>query len=169
MTLIIYEKSPFFFFFFKNLAVSESSPLRSFFSYCSPSCLLREQWENEKRRREDEERGVNKIPINLHYTINPMRGRQHGPFWIFSSLFPQDRSCERAPIRGKVPFLHRCEGTRGDLFTLPNIARERRSRGDRSLFHVVHRIYASDVYILPVYEPGNIQRQFPVYALLGIL
>jgi len=42
---------------------------------------------------------VNKIPINLHYTINPMRGPPAQSVLDIPTLFPRDRSArERAAI-----------------------------------------------------------------------
>lgn len=61
---------------------------------------MRKEVTEEKEEDDGRRKGVNKIPINLHYTINPMRGRQHTPFWISPTLFPQDRSCERASDPG---------------------------------------------------------------------
>lgn len=143
MTLIIYEKSRFFFLrtwisTSRLFLCSDSSRRRTSVSFASRTG----ERATERRKREKETSVVNKIPINLHYTINPMRGRRHSPFWIFPTLFPQDRYfCGRAPIRrtGKVP--PPMEASRRSLLRPRIHARERRSRGDRSLFRVVHRIY----------------------------
>lgn len=166
MTLIIYEKSRFFLrTWIRHRLYTSSSPLsrpRAIVSFASWTSADRRAKRREKEKGKDRRRkeGVNKIPINLHYTINPMRGRQHSPFWIFPTLFPQDRySCGRAPIRrtGKVP--PPIEASRRSLCASEYVL----ERSDRSLFRVVHRIYASNVYILLVYE-GNIQRQSRLYT-----
>lgn len=107
---------------------------------------------------------VNKIPINLHYTINPMRGRQHSPFWIFPTLFPQDRySCGRAPIRrtGKVP--PPMEASRRSLCA-PEYALERGDHEAIDRFSVSSTGYTRATYISSRYEQRNIQRQSRLYT-----
>lgn len=113
---------------------------------------------------------MNKIPINLHYTINPMRGRQHSPFWIFSSLFPQDRSCERAPIRrmGKVPSSSNVKAP-AEISLRFRISRSREAITRRS---IAFPCRPPDIRERRIYSPGiragKYSTTVPVYALLRI-
>lgn len=85
-----------------------------------------------------------------------MRGRQHSPFWIFSSLFPQGRSRGTCTDPGKSAILLLCEGTRGDLFTLPNIALERGDHEAIDRFSMSSAGYTRAAYILSVYTSREI-------------
>jgi len=105
--------------------------------------------------------GVNKIPINLHYTINPMRSRQHSPFWIFpnamdipaGSLFL--RTC--GPIRrtGKVSPPHRWKH-HGDLFAFSNTRLERGDHVTIDRFSVSSTGYMRAAYISSWYTSREI-------------
>lgn len=155
MTLIIYEKS-LFFFFLRTWRYPPSSPVRSFFVRTSVSATnifaLQRDEKREKTSsvRKKERRGrVNKIPINLHCTMNPMRGRQHNPGFGYLSARRYSRGIVfrvdvyiRFAKDGKIKCRLFCEVRRqhrGDLFRVYARERDDYLPSDRSLFNVAGR------------------------------